>query len=306
VGLESAIYVYSSTTQYMGRYRVYINGIGNPVVPLGQGYFARVASGQTTANMTFRNSQRLTAPNGTTLQRTTADPRPLVQLTLQGQSAALADEAYVYFENGATSGFEPAFDAEKLPNPTGLNLSTTQAGKQLSIDGQPELGTAQRVVPLAVGVPTAGVYTFTASQLLNLNATPVYLRDLQLGTLIDLRQQPTYQFTVSNAAALNTTRFALVFSPQQALATAPAALAEQVGLYPNPARTQVAIELPLSLSRQPVAATLLDALGRVVRQQTLPAGLATHSLPLADLATGVYSLRLTTEKGTVVKKLVVE
>jgi hypothetical protein len=305
-GLESAIYVYSSTSQYQGRYRVYINGIGNPVVPLGQGFFTRVASGQTTATMTFRNSQRLTAPNGTTLQRTTADPRPLVQLTLQGQGAAPADEAYVYFENGATTGFEPAFDAEKLPNPTGFNLSTTQAGKQLSIDGQPELGTAQRVVPLAVGVPAAGVYTFAASQLLNLSATPVYLRDLQLGTLTDLRQQPTYQFTVSNASALNTTRFALVFSPQQALATAPAALAEQVGLYPNPARTQVAIELPLSLSRQPVTAALLDALGRVVRTQVLPAGLATHALPLADLASGVYSLRLTTDKGMVVKKLVIE
>jgi hypothetical protein len=305
-GLESAIYVFSSTSQYMGRYRVYINGIGNPVVPLGQGFFTRVASGNTTATMTFRNSQRLTVPNGTTLQRTTADPRPLVQLTLQGQGAAPADETYVYFENGATTGFEPAFDAEKLPNPTGFNLSTTQAGRQLSIDGQPELGTAQRVVPLAVGVPAAGVYTFTASQLLNLSATPVYLRDLQLGTLTDLRQQPTYQFTVSNASALNTTRFALVFSPQQALATVPAALAEQVGLYPNPARTQVAIELPLSLSRQPVTAALLDALGRVVRTQVLPAGLATHSLPLADLASGMYSLRLTTDKGMVVKKLVIE
>jgi len=44
----------------------------------------------------------------------------------------------------------------------------------------------------------------------------------------------------------------------------------------------------------------------VVRQQGLPAGLATHTLPLAGLATGVYSLRLTTEVGVVVKKLVIE
>jgi methionine-rich copper-binding protein CopC len=305
-GLESAIYIYSSTSQYMGRYRVYVNGIGNPVVPLGQGFFARAASGQATANMTFRNSQRLTVPNGTTLQRTTADPRPLVQLTLQGQGAALADEAYVYFENGATSGFDLEYDAEKLPNPSGLNLATHQVSRQLSIDGQPELGTAQRVVPLAVGVPAPGVYTFTASQLLNLSAVPVYLRDVQTGALLDLRQQPSYQFTVANAAALNTTRFELIFSPQQPLATVPAALAQQVAVYPNPARTQVAIELPLGLSRQPTTAALLDALGRVVRTQQLPAGLATHTLPLADLATGVYSLRLTTEQGTVVKKLVIE
>jgi hypothetical protein len=161
-------------------------------------------------------------------------------------------------------------------------------------------------VPLAVGVPVAGSYTFTASQLLNLSTVPVYLRDAQLGTLTDLRQQPIYQFTVGSAAALNTTRFALVFSPQQALATGPAALMQQVAVYPNPAKTQVAIDLPPSLSRQPVTVSLLDALGRVVRQQVLPAGPASHTLSLATMAPGVYSLRLSTELGTLVKKLVVE
>jgi hypothetical protein len=306
-GLEAAIYVYSSTSQYAGRYRSYVNGIGNAIIPMGQGFFARVVASQPTATMTFRNSQRLTAPTSTTFQRTAAETRPLVQLTLQAPGSPLLDEATVYFENGATIGFEPAFDAEKLANPTGLNLATSLAGgRQLSIDGQPELAATQRVVPLAVGVPVAGTYTFTASQLLNLSTVPVYLRDAQLGTLTDLRQQSAYQFTVSSAAALNTTRFALVFSPQQALATVPAALVQQVAVYPNPAKAQVAIDLPPSLSRQPVTVSLLDALGRVVRQQVLPAGSASHTLSLATMAPGVYSLRLSTELGTLVKKLVVE
>jgi hypothetical protein len=304
-GLEAAIYVYSSTSQYVGRYRSYVNGIGDPVLPIGQGFFTRVAAGLNAATMTFRNSQRLTTPSTTAFQRTTADSRPLVQLTLAG-SGALLDEATVYFEQGATSGFDAAYDAEKLANPTGLNLSTSLVnGHQLSIDGQPELGTSQRVVPLAVGVPAAGGYTFTASQLLNLSTVPVYLRDVQLGTLTDLHQQPTYQFTVANAA-LNTTRFELVFSPQQVLATVPATLAQQVALYPNPARTQVTLDLPLSLRQQPAMATLLDALGRIMRTQQLPAGLVTHTLSLTDMAPGVYSLRLTTEQGTITKKLVVD
>jgi hypothetical protein len=303
-GLEAAIYVYQSTGSYTGRYRSYVNGIGNPVLPVGQGFFARVATGLSTATITFRNSQRLTTPNPTPFQRTAADSRPLVQLQLEGTGSL--DEATVYFEAGATTGFEPAFDAEKLANPSGLNLSTTQSSRQLSIDGQPELGTSQRVVPLAVGVPAVGVYTFTARQLLNLGTTSVYLRDRQLGTLMDLRQQPTYQFTISSAATLTTSRFELVFAPQQVLATVPTALAQQVAVYPNPAQTQVTIELPLSLSRQPVRAVLLDALGRVVGGQQLPAGLATHSVPLATLMPGVYSLCLTTEQGTITKKLIVD
>ncbi len=46
------------------------------------------------------------------------------------------------------------------------------------------------------------------------------------------------------------------------LATAPAALARQVQLYPNPARQVATVEVPASLGQQPLAATLLDALGR--------------------------------------------
>ena len=306
-GLDAALYVYASTGPYAGQYRSYVNNIGNPVLPLGQAFFVRAAAGQATATLTFRNSQRLTTANGTTLRRTSAETRPLVQFTLQGAGSLLTDEATVYLELGATSDFEGAYDAEKLPNPTGLNLATSLAsGRQLSIDGQAPLGTTLRVVPLAVGVPTAGNYMLTASQLLNLGAVPVFLRDLQLGTLTDLRQQPAYQFTATSASAPVAGRFELVFSPQQSLATAPAALAQQVLVYPNPACQQVALDLPPTLLRQPVAVALLNALGQVVRQQTLPAGGATASFPLTGVAAGVYSLSLATEAGTVVRKLVVE
>jgi hypothetical protein len=304
--LDAAIYVNESTGQYTGTYRSYVNGIGDPVLALGQAFFTRVSAGQTRGTLTFRNEQRVTTYANPTYHRPAADPRPLVQLTLQGSASPLADHVYVYFEPGATEDFDAQLDALKLPNPSGLNLSASSGSQQLSIDGRGLPGTAQRVVPLAVGVPAAGSYSLTASQLHNLSTLPTYLRDRQTGALVDLATQPSYQFAVASAAALLTGRFELVFSPQPLLATAPAALAQQVALYPNPAKTQVAIELPASLSRQPVAAMLVDALGRTVRQQQLPAGVATHALPLAGVAPGVYSLRLTTELGTVVRKLAVE
>ncbi|QKG53180.1 Ig-like domain-containing protein [Hymenobacter sp. BRD67] len=306
-GLDAAIYVFGSTAQYQGQYRSYVNGIGgNPVLPSGQGFFTRVSSGQASGSLTFRNSQRLTSPNGTTFQRTT-ETRPLVKLTLKGTSGTATDDAYVYFQNGATDGFDAQYDAVKLPNTSGLNLSTSITGQQLAIDGRAELGTSQRVVPLAVGVPASGTYTFTAAQLLNLTNVPVYLRDLQSGAVIDLAQQSTYQFTVTNATTLITGRFELVFSPQQALATVSAALAQQVALYPNPATKQAFVELPVSLGRQAVTATLLDAVGREARTVVLPAqGAAPHQLDLTELPTGIYMLRLSTSAGVVVKKLVVE
>jgi arabinan endo-1,5-alpha-L-arabinosidase len=304
-GLEEAMYVYTSTGPYAGQYRSYVNKVGNSVLPMGQAFFARVGAGRTSASLTFRNAQRLTGPTGTSFQRP-AETRPLVQLTLQGAGSPLADEATVYFEAGATSSVEAAYDAAKLPNPTGLNLATTAAGQQLAINGQAELGVGQRVVPLAVGVPVAGTYTLAATQLLHLGAVPVYLRDVLTGAVVDLTQQPTYQFTIANATSPVQGRFELVFSPQRPLATVPVALAQQVGVYPNPATSAITLELPLSLSRQAVTLTLVDAIGHVVRQQVLPVGLATHQWSLGGVAAGVYSLRLATELGTVVRKLVVE
>ena len=308
-GLDAAIYINESRSQYGGTYRAYTNGVGgNPVLALGQGFFVRVSTGQTAGTLNFRNSQRVTSYQNPAFSRTMADLRPLVHLTLQSLSGGVSDQAYVYFEQGATDSFDAQYDAVKLPNTTGLNLSTTLADQQLSIDGRSGLGTAQRVVPLAVGVPAPGSYEFTAAQLLNLNTVPVYLRDLQTGAMIDLAQQPTYRFMVSNASALLTGRFELVFSPQQALATVPASLAAQVGIYPNPTKSSstVIIDLPAGLVRQAVTADVLDALGRPVHTQVLPTGVATPSLLLAKVATGIYFLRLTTSVGVVVKKLLIE
>jgi hypothetical protein len=84
------------------------------------------------------------------------------------------------------------------------------------------------------------------------------------------------------------------------------ALAAQVGLYPNPARSAVTVVLPASLNQRPVLASLYNSLGQRVRQQALPAHAASVPLDLRGLAAGVYSLQLPTAAGLVVKRLVVE
>jgi hypothetical protein len=304
--LDAAMYVFESTGPYVGTYRSYVNGVGgNPVVPVAQGFFVRVSTGQTSGSLTFRNAQRLTSFDASPFRRGTAETRPLLQLTLRGASANPSDDAYVYFEAGATAGLDPQYDAVKLPNTTGLNLASMAVGTQLAINGLPVGIPTAVTVPLFIGLPVTGTYTLTAAQVLNFAAgVQPFLRDLQLNTLTDLSLSPTYTFTMN--AANTTPRFELVFGPQAVLGTASAALAGQVAVFPNPAHKSVWIELPASLTHRAIAAALVDALGRVVLTQVLPAGLATRTLPLATVAAGVYSLRLQTEAGMVVKKLIVE
>jgi hypothetical protein len=310
--VDAVIYKFASDNPadpYTGQYSFYNGGFGNmsPVLPLGQGFFVRVSQGQTSGTLSLKNRHRPTSYAASTYHRT-AETRPVVHLTLHGAGKPQTDDAFVYFENGATNGLDAQYDGLKLANPSGLNLSSSlSTAERLCVNGLAPLTTTQRIVPLAVGVPAAGSYTLTAAEVLNLATTPVYLRDTQTGAVVDLAQQPSYSFVVSNASALLTGRFELVFSPQAALATAPAALAAQVGVYPNPATTTAFVELPAALGRVAVPAELVDALGRTVRTQSLPAqGAAAHRLDLGGLATGVYTLHLNTASGVVVKKLVVQ
>jgi hypothetical protein len=92
------------------------------------------------------------------------------------------------------------------------------------------------------------------------------------------------------------------------LGTAPAALAQLAGLYPNPAHGTAVLRLPAALrgaAAVPVAVT--DNLGRTVLRRTLAAGATDElALPLAGLAPGVYSVLAETAAGLVVRRLVVQ
>ncbi|MBF9142771.1 Ig-like domain-containing protein [Hymenobacter properus] len=78
-------------------------------------------------------------------------------------------------------------------------------------------------------------------------------------------------------------------------------------LYPNPTPNgQVTLEL--TGYRLATQLTVLDALGRVVASELLPAnaGTATHALDLTGMATGVYMLRLSNTDGVETRRLVRE
>ncbi|UOQ72763.1 Ig-like domain-containing protein [Hymenobacter cellulosilyticus] len=304
-GISDAIYVYKSSSLYTGTYQFYQNGFGNlpgGIVSSMQGFFIRV--NQTVPAFNFQDTWRSTSYEAPVFNRPAADNRPALQLDLVS-AAGPHDPAYVYFEEGATAGLDDHYDAEKLPNPTGLNLASVAVGKGLAVNGLPVLQ-ATTIVPLTVGVPVTGSYTLQAASLANFGSTSVYLLDAETGQQVDLKQQSTYRFSASNAALI-TGRFSLSFGALRPLATNSSALASSVALYPNPAQKMAWVELPTALGRKPVTAALLDALGRVVRTQQLPAnGDKAHALSLDELPVGVYSLRLSTEAGMVTKRLIIK
>ncbi|MDO7875835.1 choice-of-anchor D domain-containing protein [Hymenobacter sp. ASUV-10] len=301
--LDAGMYVFESTGQYAGNYRSYVNGVGaNALLASSQGFFVRVSNGQSSGSLTFRNSQRVTNPaTQTTFRRGAADLRPQLQLTLQGGS--LTDDLYVYAQAGATPGVDTEFDAVKLPNTHGLNLAALSGTDALAINGLPALTTAT-VVPLHVGVPAAGSYTFEAAALRNFTGT-VYLRDAVTGQQHDLRQQPRYTFATTATTLAG--RFTLVFAPAGApLATAAELSAAQISVFPNPARQRFTVQVPAAKTGT-VTVALYNSLGQPVRTvRAAAAGEATSvALDASGLAAGVYTLRVQAGSASPVAKRVV-
>ncbi|GAB2964701.1 hypothetical protein GCM10027048_37650 [Hymenobacter coalescens] len=304
-GLDAAMYVYESTGRYIGRYRSYANGIGtSPILPLGQAFFVRVADTATTGSLTLRNAHRLTAVDATPLLRATADTRPQLQLALAG--AGSRDEAYLYTEAGASAGFEAAFDARKLPNSTGLNLALLSGSTPLAISGLAPI-TAPTIVPLQVSVPTPGVYTLEAVQLLNMAAgATVSLRDAQTGQDLRLTNQTAYRFSLAGTTAGS--RFSLVLRPGSVTATTAAPLAHHLSVHPTPAQESFTVQLPAAGLGHRAEAALYNSLGQLVLQRTLQAGNngLRAEFTVAHLPNGVYTLRLALPDGTQLTKRVIK
>ena len=303
--IENALYVFKSSGQYTGTYTSYVNGqatnSGSNVLPVGQGFFVRTAAGQT-GSITFSNADRLASYDNTLFQRGAADLRP--RLTLALGNATARTQAVMYFEQGATAGFDRAFDAHALPAPNGLTLATEAGAESLAINGRPALTGADVLLPLRLNAVGTGSFTLQVDALDNVPATyRVYLRDALTGAYTDLATAQT--IAVQPGAA---SRYAVLFTTQaRVLATAPAALAQLASVYPNPATGAATLLLPAALSSgQATAVAVLDNLGRVVLARTLAAGTQTLELPLAALAPGVYAVQARTAAGLVVKRLVVE
>ncbi len=316
-GMSSAVSVWRSTGDgNQGAYTTYTNGVGpanSDRIAMGQGFFARVTSTTGPVSFTFNNAARVTTYVNPSVSRPASsstpsqvETRPLLALALRGASAAAsaADEAFVYFQNGATTAIDDRFDAEKPGFNDGIPtlVTLTAAAEGLAINGLDLSALTYSQVPMLLKLPTAGTYVLEPTRFLNFNGTAVRLLDHVTNTAHDLSTNQPYTFTATTAGELRG-RFTLEFGQRVTGVSADAAVLATIGVWPNPTAGQLHITLPANLTVS--RAALTDALGRTVALPTLHAG-ATTDVSLAGQPAGVYVLHLTTSAGVVTRRIVLE
>lgn len=194
--LDNAIYVYNADLNSgLGAYASFVNGISSPAVgsggigdniPMGQAFYVH----STGATAISTSEAIKVANNPTFLKQNTAAQNtvPLVRLNLTGTMGAL-DETVLYFNASATSNFDAAYDAYKLPGTdlTAPTLALEVNNESFQINGiAPVNGNYTIALKALTGV--SGNYTITASEIVNFSSgTCIHLYDTFLNTSIDLK-----------------------------------------------------------------------------------------------------------------------
>jgi hypothetical protein len=132
------------------------------------------------------------------------------------------------------------------------------------------------------------------------------LRDNWTGTLENISNNQEYSFEVNPSNIGLEDRFELVFTPDGVTGTTANLNGLQIGLYPNPtAENQVMLSIKGNESGK-ASIYIVDVLGKVVSTSELNLTSGNNSKLLSiDLASGLYTVKITTATKTVSQKLIV-
>ncbi len=268
------------------------NNLGGAVtgaIPPTQAFWVRVDADGNTGELDFTNAMR---SHGTLsgIYRMAAE-EGTVRIALS--NGTNSDEEIIFFDPSAQDGYD-AYDSQKFWAGASVPQIYTSIGiDTLVINGLASTAT-NPVVDLGVKLPAVGEYTFDATSItLNEN---VHLEDRYLGIFQDLNAEPTYAFTSSVAGNIPT-RFALHFG--MAVTGIEDGEVMKSRVYTSNGNQ---LNIILSENIENGNVQVLDMVGRIVRSANLNASRTTLDM---NTATGVYLIRVETEKGTDTHRIVI-
>jgi hypothetical protein len=202
-GFGGQIQLYQTSGPYTGSYLVLNSGVNPAYLSLGQGFWVRTATSGTFA---LTNNHRVT--NAANYYDVNFNR---YHLNVDVAGNGFMDKTDIYFFGDAETGFD-FYDAEKWDSRSDQPTIYTKIGNvQTGINSLPSLEETV-VVPMGIKPGTNGNFTFTFDDIATFPQTAlIYLEDLQLGTMTDLRANNSYNFTAD--VNDNADRFMLHFQP---------------------------------------------------------------------------------------------
>lgn len=204
-GINDAIYM-RDNGQSSPVYATYVAGVGtnggSRYIASGQAFFVKSNGGP----INFQSTESVKAAGTQTTFFRQEGLNDIIRLALKRDG--VSDETVVRFSEGATQDFDPTLDAYKLSNAV-FNLSSVSGNTKYAINALPGL-TCSSSIQLNVSNVSPGTYQLELSQFDSFHESmDLKLVDTFLGQVIDIRQNPNYEFSVTADASTYGNRFKL-------------------------------------------------------------------------------------------------
>ncbi|WP_439130888.1 T9SS type A sorting domain-containing protein [Polaribacter sp.] len=256
-----------------------------------QGFFARANA---STNLTIAKGSQAT---GGTFQKAAKQ-----EVRLQMTDGSSERFARILYDENATTDFDNGYDGEVfggIANELDVytNLVAKSEGKKYQIQGLPNTGLEDMVVPVGITAEAGKTITFTATANNLPTELNVYLEDRLNNTFTKLDENSEYTVTL-DAAVDGSGRFFL-HTASSVLSTDDVALTG-VNIYPANNNLRVT-----GVNSTEANVAIYNILGKKVLDQDFTSR-GTTAIRLPKLSLGVYIVNLTTEKGKISKKIVLE
>lgn len=262
----------------------------NGVISTGQGFGVKVTAA---GPITFNNSMRRNTGNNTLRNQTDRDR---IWLNVQSDRYELKSTALIGFMEEATNGIDVGYDSKRLATNVSLFSHLADGSDQLGIQAR---GAFDETVKIPVGFSTLVdeniEYTISVKDIEgdNLSNVIVYLIDNLENELVNLSET---NYTFTSGKGIYNGRFTIQF--ERVLATGEESF-DNIKIYPNPSSDIIHI---ISNDEKIISAEVYGIRGRVIDEIFFDET-SGSKLDISHLETAVYFVKINTESGTVVKRV---
>ncbi|MFC2176502.1 T9SS type A sorting domain-containing protein [Bacteroidota bacterium] len=268
------------------------SNVPNGIIPTAQGFMVR---NETATQLTFKNAMRVVNNSSNRFFKTNGSNNRL-WLSINGTAAF--NQILVNLNEDATEGEDRLYDAVKVQGNKDLSLSAHSNGNNYAIIAFPP-PFIDKTLPLSLFVSADGSYSFKADIMEGFKGYDVYLQDVVKGTNQLVTEGKAIE--VALKAGKHADRFYLNFA-RTATPTG-IANAEENNLVAYAANDFLHVGCTTCASNATI--TLLDMSGRMVLTANNPQfNGGNASIALNGLSTGVYVVRVTTDKQTLSQKII--
>ena len=267
------------------------------VIAPAQGFFVKAnASGGTTFNFAESNQ----ASSGGTFQRT--DTRPEIYLTISNQTDAR--EAKVYYIEDMTTGFDVGYEGELfngVSNPLAIytHLVADSEGKNYQVQSLPPNNYENMIIPVGINAEAGTSISIDAATNNFPSGINIYLEDKQDNSFTLLEADSNFSFTPENSLS-GIGRFYL-HTTSGVLSADDFDTNNNISIYTS-SNDNLRIA---GVQNGTATVRLYNILGKEMLKTSFE-GNGVNNIKVNDIPIGIYIVKLTTENGTLNRKIIIQ